>query len=125
MGNDLSESRVAGIEENLPLEWSRGERGRESPPLDSFNYTCNITTVELLHSGSRPLMSDAHLLTDLQIAIMRVLWERGSASAAEICETLRPERGLAQSTVATLLTRLEIDGDIATLPGGPIQRVRR
>lgn len=55
-------------------------------------------------------MTDAHLLTDLQIAIMRVLWDRGSASAAEICEALRPERGLAQSTVATLLTRLEKRG---------------
>jgi predicted transcriptional regulator len=55
-------------------------------------------------------MTDAHLLTDLQFAIMRVLWERGSASAAEICEALRAERGLAQSTVATLLTRLEKRG---------------
>jgi BlaI family penicillinase repressor len=55
-------------------------------------------------------MSDAHLLTDLQFAIMRILWERGSASAAEICEALRAERGLAQSTVATLLSRLEKRG---------------
>jgi predicted transcriptional regulator len=55
-------------------------------------------------------MTDAHLLTDLQFAIMRILWERGSASAAEICEGLRAERGLAQSTVATLLTRLEKRG---------------
>ncbi|HEX5004848.1 MAG TPA: BlaI/MecI/CopY family transcriptional regulator [Gemmatimonadales bacterium] len=55
-------------------------------------------------------MSDAHLLTDLQFSIMRVLWDRGSGSAAEICEALRPERGLAQSTVATLLTRLEKRG---------------
>jgi len=55
-------------------------------------------------------MTDAHLLTDLQFAIMRVLWERGHASAADICEALRAERGLAQSTVATLLTRLEKRG---------------
>ncbi|MGH7702952.1 MAG: BlaI/MecI/CopY family transcriptional regulator [Gemmatimonadales bacterium] len=55
-------------------------------------------------------MNDPHLLTDLQIAIMRVLWNRGQATAAEICEALRPERGLAQTTVATLLTRLEKRG---------------
>lgn len=55
-------------------------------------------------------MSDAHLLTDLQIAIMRILWDRGNASAAEICEALHPQRGLAQSTVATLLSRLEKRG---------------
>lgn len=55
-------------------------------------------------------MTEAHLLTDLQIALMRVLWDRGHASAADICEALRPDRNLALSTVATLLTRLEKRG---------------
>ncbi len=55
-------------------------------------------------------MSDAHQLTDLQFSIMRILWERGQASAAEICEALRADRGLAQSTVATVLSRLEKRG---------------
>lgn len=55
-------------------------------------------------------MSDAHLLTDLQFAIVKVLWDRGSASVADICDTLRPDRGLAQSTVATILSRLEKRG---------------
>jgi predicted transcriptional regulator len=55
-------------------------------------------------------MSETHQLTDLQIAIMRVLWERGQASVAEICEALRPERPLALTTVATLLSRLEKRG---------------
>ncbi len=52
-------------------------------------------------------MSDIHQLTELQIAILRVLWERGQATVAEICEALKPERGLALTTVATLLSRLE------------------
>jgi predicted transcriptional regulator len=55
-------------------------------------------------------MSEAHQLTDLQLAVLRILWERGSASAAEITEALRPERGLAQQTIATILTRLERRG---------------
>lgn len=55
-------------------------------------------------------MSDQYQLTDLQIALMRVLWERGEATAAEICEAVRPERGLAQTTIATLLSRLEKRG---------------
>lgn len=55
-------------------------------------------------------MPESHQLTDLQIAVMRVLWERGEASVAEIWEALRPERGLAQTTVATLLSRLEKRG---------------
>ncbi|HEV8237756.1 MAG TPA: BlaI/MecI/CopY family transcriptional regulator [Thermoanaerobaculia bacterium] len=57
-------------------------------------------------------MSETHLLTDLQLAVMRVLWERGEASVVEIWEALRPERGLAQTTVATLLSRLEKRGAV-------------
>ncbi len=55
-------------------------------------------------------MSESHQLTDLQIAVMRVLWDRGEASVSDIWEALRPERGLAQTTVATLLSRLEKRG---------------
>lgn len=55
-------------------------------------------------------MSGTHQLTELQIAIMRVLWERGQATVAEICEALRAERALALTTVATLLSRLEKRG---------------
>ncbi len=58
-------------------------------------------------------MSESHLLTALQISIMRVLWDRGRASVAEIYEALRPVRGLAQTTVATLLSRLEKRGVVA------------
>jgi len=57
-------------------------------------------------------MSETHQLTDLQFAVMRVLWETGEASVTEIWEALRPERGLAQTTVATLLTRLERRGAV-------------
>jgi BlaI family penicillinase repressor len=46
-------------------------------------------------------------LTELQLALMRVLWERNEATVVEVQEALEPERPLAQSTVATLLSRLE------------------
>src|SRR2546422_1802453 len=52
-------------------------------------------------------MPHAPLLTDLQLAIMRVLWDRGRGSVSEITEALRPSRELAQTTVATILSRLE------------------
>lgn len=55
-------------------------------------------------------MSETHQLTDLQIAIMRVLWAQGDATVAEVTEALRSERNLAQTTVATLLSRLERRG---------------
>jgi predicted transcriptional regulator len=55
-------------------------------------------------------MAETHQLTDLQLAIMRVLWKNTQATVAEICDALRPERGLALTTVATLLSRLEKRG---------------
>ncbi len=45
-------------------------------------------------------------LTDLQLDLMRVLWRRGEATAAEVRDEIR-ERDLAPTTVATLLARLE------------------
>ena len=48
--------------------------------------------------------------TDAELAILRVLWERGEATGAEVQEALAPSRPLAQSTVATLLSRMERKG---------------
>jgi len=52
-------------------------------------------------------------LSDLQIAVVRVLWQRGEASVAEVAKVLGEERGLKHTTVATLLTRLERRGVVA------------
>ncbi len=51
-----------------------------------------------------------HTLGDLQLAIMRVLWERGEASVAEAHQALLPERGLAPTTIATMLVKMEKKG---------------
>ena len=53
-------------------------------------------------------------LSELQLSLMRVLWQRGEASTAEVAEGLRGERDLAHTTVATLLTRLEKRGLLAS-----------
>ncbi|HKH91498.1 MAG TPA: BlaI/MecI/CopY family transcriptional regulator [Gemmatimonadaceae bacterium] len=58
-------------------------------------------------------MPERHELTELQLAILRLLWERGEATVADIWEALYAERGLAQTTVATLVTRLERRGIVA------------
>lgn len=55
-------------------------------------------------------MTERQQLTELQIAILRLLWERGEASVAEIWEALYPERKLAQTTVATIVARLQRRG---------------
>ncbi len=61
---------------------------------------------------------DAPTLTDLQLAVMRVLWDRGEATALAVQEALAPERRLAQTTVATILSRLEKRGVVAHRPEG-------
>ncbi|HVP60493.1 MAG TPA: BlaI/MecI/CopY family transcriptional regulator [Myxococcaceae bacterium] len=58
-------------------------------------------------------MPDATQLTDLQIALLRVLWDRREATVAEIAEVLRPVRDLAPTTIATLLSRLERRGVVS------------
>ena len=55
-------------------------------------------------------METSHHLGDLQLAIMRVLWNRGQATVAEVHETIEPERGLALTTIATMLTKMEKKG---------------
>jgi BlaI family penicillinase repressor len=49
-------------------------------------------------------------LGDLQLAIMRVLWERKEATAADVHAALADDRGLAPTTIATMLTKMEKKG---------------
>lgn len=51
-----------------------------------------------------------HHLGDLQLAIMRILWSQGEASVADVHEALEPERGLALTTIATMLAKMEKKG---------------
>jgi BlaI family transcriptional regulator, penicillinase repressor len=55
-------------------------------------------------------METSYHLGDLQLAIMRILWSRGEATVAEVHEALEPERGLALTTIATMLTKMEKKG---------------
>lgn len=53
------------------------------------------------------------ILGDLQHAIMAVLWARGEATTADVHEALREERGLALTTIATMLRKMEDKGLVA------------
>lgn len=55
-------------------------------------------------------MPEQHLLTSLQLSLLRILWERGEATVTDMWEALHEERGLAQTTLATMLSRLEKRG---------------
>jgi len=58
-------------------------------------------------------MTETLALTDLQIEIMRVLWERGEATVVDVHREVGQSRNLAQPTIATLLSRLEKKGAIS------------
>lgn len=55
-------------------------------------------------------METSHHLGDLQLAIMRVLWKHGESTVADVHEAIEPERGLALTTIATMLTKMEKKG---------------
>ena len=46
-------------------------------------------------------------LAELQLAIMQVLWESDEATVAEVRTALEPDRSLAHTTIATMLTKME------------------
>jgi predicted transcriptional regulator len=49
-------------------------------------------------------------LGDLQLKIMKVLWERRVAGVAEVHQALGGDAGLAYTTVATMLRKMEARG---------------
>jgi predicted transcriptional regulator len=57
-------------------------------------------------------------LTELQLVIMRVLWSGAEVSVADVHAAIERERGLALTTVATIMSRLEKAGLIARRPEG-------
>jgi BlaI family penicillinase repressor len=50
--------------------------------------------------------------TDLEQAIMSSIWQRGSATAEQVREDLAPRHTLKESTIRTLLGRLEKKGHL-------------
>jgi BlaI family penicillinase repressor len=57
-------------------------------------------------------------LSDLQMDVMRTLWREGERSVGEVTEALRGRRGLAHTTVSTLLTRLQRRGLVSSRRDG-------
>lgn len=64
------------------------------------------------------------VLTELQLAIMDILWDNEGILLTEIHDNLRRERAISQSTVATLLYRLEDKGAVERWKDGRRFRYR-
>jgi predicted transcriptional regulator len=56
-------------------------------------------------------------LGELQLAILRTLWQRGDAAVADVHEALS-DRGLALTTIATMLRKMEEKGLVSHRENG-------
>lgn len=63
-------------------------------------------------------MTQTHRLGDLQLAIMEVLWGREQATVAQVHQDLLPTRGLALTTIATMLSKMEKKGVLSHTKNG-------
>ena len=51
-----------------------------------------------------------HRLGDLQLKIMKALWDASEATVTQVRETVSPDARLAHSTIATMLRKMEARG---------------
>ncbi len=63
---------------------------------------------------------ERHRLGDLQLAILEVLWDRGEATTGEVHQALLEARGLAPTTIATMLRKMDDRGLVAHRRDGRI-----
>ena len=57
-------------------------------------------------------------ISEAEHAVMEVLWDRGTATAAEVCDIVCEARDWSLATVKTLLSRLVQKNAIETRPDG-------
>jgi BlaI family penicillinase repressor len=57
-------------------------------------------------------------LTEQELEIMKVVWERKAATVREVYETLRERRTVAYTTVMTMMNILEAKGHLVKRPEG-------
>lgn len=59
---------------------------------------------------------DLKELSDLELAVMDVVWELGESSSAEIVERFQARRPLAPTTIRTVLASIEKKGYLERVP---------
>src|SRR5262245_40157082 len=82
-------------------------------PVDSDNYLGNITSVVgMAWQQGVPGMAKTrmHRLGNLQLKILKILWEIPEASVADVHQQLWSAEHLAYTTVATMLRKMEARG---------------
>ena len=57
-------------------------------------------------------------LTEQELEIMKVVWERKASTVRDVYETLRERKGVAYTTVMTMMNILESKGHLVKRPEG-------
>lgn len=60
--------------------------------------------------------SSSDELTPLELELMKIIWRKGDATAAELRADLKKDRPLAQTTVHTVLANLRSKGYVQLIP---------
>lgn len=66
--------------------------------------------------GRRKNQSTDRLLTEVELELMRIIWERGESTVKEVLDSLPVRRELAYTSVATIMKILEKKGVLASRP---------
>ena len=61
-----------------------------------------------------------HRLADLQLAIMHVLWDKQEATVGDVQKALEADRPLAYTTVGTMLSKMEANGQVSHRVAGRV-----
>jgi len=69
-------------------------------------------------SKDQPQHHKPERISEAEHAVIEVLWEKGTATAAEVCEAVCAERDWSLATVKTLLSRLVQKNAIIARPDG-------
>ena len=85
-------SRIYGGD-GVAVSWLGAETGRAGPriatePLTGIIYTCKSTGVDATSLTPRETSMSLSTPTELQLAILRAVWERGEATGADVQEML-------------------------------------
>jgi predicted transcriptional regulator len=66
----------------------------------------------------RPKRLGPSVLSPGEFEVMELLWRRGPSSSAEVCARMKASRGLAYTTVMTVLDKLHHKGFLLSNPRG-------
>ena len=107
------------IRSDRPLAEEQAGKGRVHAGA-MFTAVIVVTTdvIKRMEGGLSKSEEKPERISEDEHAVMEVLWDRGTATAAEVCEAVCEQRDWSLATVKTLLSRLVQKQAIATHPDG-------